>query len=112
MLEQAVITGIAHDTSQVKVTLRGVPDAPGIAARLFGALAAESVNVDIIIQNVSEDGATDISFTCPKSDFDRMKVLMEGIFQALGAREYIVDDKVAMVSMVGTGMKTSPGVAA
>lgn len=112
MLEQAVITGIAHDTSQVKVTLRGVPDAPGIAARLFGALAEESVNVDIIIQNVSEDGFTDISFTCPKSDFDRMKVLMEGIFQALGAREYIVDDKVAMVSMVGTGMKTSPGVAA
>ena len=112
MLEEAVITGIAHDTSQVKVTLRGVPDAPGIAARLFGTLAEQSVNVDIIIQNVSEDGATDISFTCPKADFDRMPVLMEGIFKELGAREYIVDDKVAMVSMVGTGMKTSPGVAA
>ena len=112
MMEEAVITGIAHDTSQVKVTLRGVPDAPGIAAKLFGALAERNVIVDIIIQNVSEDGFTDISFTCPKADFERITVIMEGVFRSLGAREYIVDDDVAMVSMVGTGMKTSPGVAA
>ena len=112
MMEEAVITGIAHDTPQVKVTLRGVPDAPGIAAKLFGALAERSVIVDIIIQNISEDGFTDISFTCPKADFERTTAIMEGVFRALGAREYIVDDNVAMVSMVGTGMKTSPGVAA
>ena len=112
MLEEAVITGIAHDTSQVKVTLRGVPDAPGIAAKVFGALAERGVNVDIIIQNVSEDGFTDISFTCPKADYDRATAIMEGVFRAIGAREFVVDDNVAMVSMVGTGMKTSPGVAA
>ena len=112
MMEEAVITGIAHDVSQVKVTLRGVPDAPGIAAKLFGALAERSVIVDIIIQNVSEDGFTDISFTCPKADFERIGVIMEGVFRDLGAREYVVDDTIAMVSMVGTGMKTSPGVAA
>ena len=112
MMEEAVITGIAHDVSQVKVTLRGVPDAPGIAAKLFGALAERSVIVDIIIQNVSEDGFTDISFTCPKADFERITAIMEGVFRDLGAREYVVDDSIAMVSMVGTGMKTSPGVAA
>ena len=112
MMEEAVITGIAHDVSQVKVTLRGVPDAPGVAAKVFGALAERSVIVDIIIQNVSEDGFTDISFTCPKADFERTKAIMEGIFQGLGAREYVVDDNIAMVSMVGTGMKTTPGVAA
>ncbi len=112
MMEEAVITGIAHDTSQVKVTLRGVPDAPGIAATIFGSLADRSVIVDIIIQNVSEDGFTDVSFTCPKADFDRATAIIEEVSAEIGARDFLVDDTVAMVSLVGTGMKTSPGVAA
>ncbi len=112
MMEEAVITGIAHDTSQVKVTLRGVPDAPGIAAKIFGTLAERSIIVDIIIQNVSEDGCTDISFTCPKADYERATAIMEEVFSQTGAREYFVDNNIAMVSLVGTGMKTTPGVAA
>ncbi len=72
-MEEAVITGIAHDTSEVKVTIRRVPDNTGIAARVFSALAADMVSVDMIIQNISEDGFTDISFTCPGSDLDRAK---------------------------------------
>ena len=79
---------------------------------IFTALAERGVNVDIIIQNVSEDGFTDISFTCPKADYDRATAIMEAVFRSIGAREFIVDDNVAMISMVGTGMKTSPGVAA
>ena len=97
-MEEAVITGIASDTSEVKVTIRQVPDAPNVAARVFGALAAANVNLDMIIQNVSEAGFTD-------------KETMERIVPEIGAREFIVDEDIAKVSLVGTGMKSSPGVA-
>ena len=78
-MEEAVITGIASDTSEVKVTIRQVPDAPNVAARVFGALAAANVNLDMIIQNVSEAGFTDISFTTPGADLPRAKETMERI---------------------------------
>ncbi len=111
-MEEAVITGIAHDTSEVKVTIRRVPDNTGIAARVFSALAADMVSVDMIIQNISEDGFTDISFTCPGSDLDRAKETLDRILPEIDAREYVVDESIAKVSLVGTGMKSSPGVAA
>ena len=111
MMEEAVITGIASDTSEVKVTIRQVPDAPNVAARVFGALAAANVNLDMIIQNVSEAGFTDISFTTPGADLPRAKETMERIVPEIGAREFIVDEDIAKVSLVGTGMKSSPGVA-
>ena len=111
-MEEAVITGIASDTSEVKVTIRQVPDAPNVAARVFGALAAANVNLDMIIQNVSEAGFTDISFTTPGADLPRAKETMERIVPEIGAREFIVDEDIAKVSLVGTGMKSSPGVAA
>ena len=110
-MEEAVITGIASDTSEVKVTIRQVPDAPNVAARVFGALAAANVNLDMIIQNVSEAGFTDISFTTPGADLPRAKETMERIVPEIGAREFIVDEDIAKVSLVGTGMKSSPGVA-
>ena len=110
-MEGAVITGIASDTSEVKVTIRQVPDAPNVAARVFGALAAANVNLDMIIQNVSEAGFTDISFTTPGADLPRAKETMERIVPEIGAREFIVDEDIAKVSLVGTGMKSSPGVA-
>ena len=112
MMEEAVITGIAHDTSEVKITIRGVPDATGVAARLFGALAANSVNTDMIIQNASEDGVTDISFTCPGADLARARETVDVVAPEIGAREVVVDEDIAKVSLVGTGMKSSPGVAA
>ncbi len=109
-MEQAVITGIAHDTSEVKVTIRDAQDRPGIAARVFSALANNNVNVDMIIQNISEDGRTDISFTCPAADLGRASGTIEGILEKVGAREYSVDENIAKVSVVGTGMKSTPGV--
>ena len=112
MMEEAVITGIAHDTSEVKVTIRGVPDMSGVAAKLFSALAGNQVSVDMIIQNVSEDGITDISFTCPGADEKRACETVERILPDVNAREYVVDEDIAKVSIVGTGMKSSPGIAA
>ncbi len=111
-MEQAVISGIAHDTSEVKVTIRDAPDESGIAARIFSALAGNNVNVDMIIQNVSEQGMTDMTFTCPGSDLDRAREVVENVIPAIGARDYVVDQNIAKVSLVGTGMKSSPGVAA
>ena len=111
-MEEAVITGIAHDTSEVKVTIRGVPDMSGVAAKLFSALASNQVGVDMIIQNVSESGITDISFTCPGGDLPRARETVERIVPTINARTYIVDEDIAKVSLVGTGMKSSPGVAA
>lgn len=111
-MEEAVITGIAHDTSEVKVTIRGVPDTTGVAAKVFSALAGNMVSVDMIIQNISQDGITDISFTCPGADLPRAKETVELILPDINAREYAVDEDIAKVSLVGTGMKSSPGVAA
>lgn len=112
MMEEAVITGIAHDTSEVKFTIRGVPDMTGVAAKVFSALASNLVSVDMIIQNISEDGFTDISFTCPGADEKRARETVERILPDISAREYVVDESIAKVSLVGTGMKSSPGVAA
>lgn len=111
-MEQAVVSGIAHDTSEVKVTIRDVQDHSGVAAQVFQALASNSVNVDMIIQNISEEGVTDITFTCPGADLPRARTVMESLLAPLGAREYAVDESIAKVSIVGTGMKSSPGVAA
>ncbi|WP_165054144.1 MULTISPECIES: aspartate kinase [unclassified Adlercreutzia] len=111
-MEEAVITGIAHDTSEVKVTIRRVPDNTGVAAKVFSALAANMVNTDMIIQNISLDGYTDISFTCPGADLKRAEETLDCIIGEIGATEYVVDEDIAKVSLVGTGMKSSPGVAA
>ncbi len=111
-MEEAVITGIAHDTSEVKITIRRVPDSTGVAAKVFSSLADNLVSVDMIIQNISEDGFTDISFTCPEGDLPRTKQTIEQVLPEIKAREYVVDENIAKVSLVGTGMKSSPGVAA
>ena len=110
-MEEAVITGIASDTSEVKVTVRGLPDAPAVAAKMFSALAANNVNLDMIIQNVAEGGVTDISFTTPGADLGRAQETLARVVPEIGGREFIVDEDIAKVSLVGTGMKSSPGVA-
>ena len=111
-MEQAIITAVTHDTSEAKVTVTGVADRPGIAAKLFRSLADNAVNVDMIVQNESHDGTTDISFTVPKSDLTVAVEVSQNVATELGAREVHADDDVARVSLIGAGMKTNPGVAA
>jgi len=111
-MEQAIISGVTHDTSEAKVTIRDVPDRPGVAAIVFSYMADANVNVDMIVQNVSEEGMTDISFTTPKEDLARAKRAADEVVTELGARLWSVDESIAKVSLVGAGMKTHPGVAA
>jgi aspartate kinase len=111
-MEQAIISGVAYDTSEAKVTIRDVPDRPGIAAQIFTRMAEANVNVDMIIQNVSEAGTTDISFTTPKADLVRARRTADAVVAELGARAWSIDESIAKVSLVGAGMKTHPGVAA
>ncbi|HLG67837.1 MAG TPA: aspartate kinase [Acidimicrobiales bacterium] len=111
-MEQAVVTAVTHDTSEAKVTVAGVPDRPGIAARLFRALADRSVNVDMIVQNTSLGGATDISFTVPKLDLETSVEVCRALRPELGAADVTSDDSVSRVSLVGAGMKSHPGVTA
>jgi aspartate kinase len=111
-MEQATISGVTHDISEAKVTIERVPDRPGIAATVFRALADESVNVDMIVQNVSTAGHTDISFTMPREDLSRAKKVMEHLVEDVEASGFTSDDAVGRVSLVGAGMKTHPGVAA
>jgi aspartate kinase len=111
-MEQAIISGVTHDTSEAKVTIEQVPDRPGVAGKVFRSLADEAVNVDMIVQNVSTDGHTDISFTIPRLDVSRAAPIMEKIVADIGARGYQTDADIARVSLVGAGMKTHPGVAA
>ena len=111
-MEEAIISGIAHDTSEAKVTIWGVPDRPGVAAALFETLAAARVNVDMIVQNVGEDASTDISFTVPQSHAEAARRATLPLVGELGAHGLGVDSDIAKVSLVGAGMKSSPGVAA
>jgi aspartate kinase len=111
-MEQAIISGVAHDESEAKITLADVPDRPGVAASIFRAIADESINVDMIVQNVSRNGTTDLSFTLPRDDVPHARTVMEKVVQEVGANGYSVDEDVAKVSLVGAGMKSHPGVAA
>jgi aspartate kinase len=111
-MEQAIISGVAADDTEAKITIEDVPDRPGVAAAIFRALADDGVNVDMIVQNVSHDGRTDVSFTAPKSDRGRLTALMDRVIEEVDAPGYVLDDDIAKVSLVGAGMKSHPGVAA
>jgi aspartate kinase len=112
MLERAIVSGVTHDVSEAKATIVSVPDSPGIAARVFRALADAGVNIDMIVQNVSANGTTDISFTLPKSDLATAKPILDRLAADIGATSVDLDDDIAKVSLVGAGMKSHPGVAA
>ncbi len=111
-MEQAIISGVTHDDSEAKVTVSGVPDRPGIAATVFRALANASVNVDMIVQNVSTQGHTDISFTVPLEDLARARSVIERLVADVEAAGFSSDENVGRVSLVGAGMRTNPGIAA
>jgi aspartate kinase len=112
LLEKAIISGVTHDTSEAKLTVLGVPDRPGVAARVFRALADSGVNIDMIVQNVSEQGLTDISFTMPKSDLAVAQPILESACSDVGAAGFTQDSEIAKVSLIGAGMRSHPGVAA
>jgi aspartate kinase len=111
-MEEAMISGVAHDSGEVKVTLQGVPDRPGVAASVFRTIADEGVPVDMIVQLSGRDGRTDISFTAPKEEVPRLGPLMDRVVKEIGAAGHELDDRVAKVSLVGAGIKSDPGVAA
>jgi len=111
-MEEAVVTAVTHDASEAKVTVRGVQDRPGVAARLFRALAQHSINVDMIVQNTSLAGTTDISFTVPRLDLATALATAEELRSELGIAEVTSDSHVGRVSLVGAGMKSHPGVTA
>ncbi|MFJ6748160.1 MULTISPECIES: aspartate kinase [unclassified Streptomyces] len=113
-MEQAIISGVAHDTSEAKVTVVGVPDKPGEAARIFRAIADSEVNIDMVVQNVSaaSTGLTDISFTLPKAEGRKAVAALEKTRAAVGFDSLRYDDQIAKISLVGAGMKTNPGVTA
>jgi aspartate kinase len=112
LLEKAIISGVTHDTTEAKIVIVDVPDRPGVAARVFRALAGAGVNVDMIVQNVSEDGATSITFTMPKSDVATADPILEEVAREIGARGVTRDPDIAKISLIGAGMKSHPGVAA
>jgi aspartate kinase len=111
-VEDPVVSMITRDVSEAKVTVTNVPDRPGIAAGIFRALADASVNVDMIVQNTSKDGLADISFTMPATDLDKARAIVTGTASEMGAGELITDTSIAKVSIIGAGMKSSPGIAA
>ena len=111
-MEEPIISGVVTDTSESKVTIVAVPDRPGISAALFEPLAEANVNVDMIVQNTSHDGTTDISFTMPKADMSTAESIVARVAAEVGAKGVDHDDKIAKLSLVGAGMKSSPGIAA
>jgi len=111
-MEDPIISGVVTDASEAKVTVLGVPDRPGISAALFEPLADANVNVDMIVQNTSTEGTTDISFTVPMADMAVAERIVGDIAAEMGAAGVTRDDAIAKVSLVGAGMKSSPGVAA
>ncbi|HXX57372.1 MAG TPA: aspartate kinase, partial [Thermodesulfovibrionales bacterium] len=112
-MEEVVVSGVAYDKDQAKITVIGVPDKPGIAAKLFKGIADAGIVVDMIVQNVSSDGkAADISFTVPKTDSKKTLKFTEEIVKELGAERVTLREDIAKVSIVGVGMRTHSGVAA
>jgi aspartate kinase len=110
-MEQVAVSGVTYDRNQAKVTINGVPDRPGVASRIFGALGAADILIDMIIQNVSHDGTTDISFTVPRPDVSRVEAAMRDLRLDDTPITAEVDDGIAKISVVGVGMRSHAGVA-
>jgi aspartate kinase len=111
IVEKEIVSGIAYSRDEAKITVRRVPDRPGIAAAIFGAMAAENVNVDMIVQNISADGTTDMTFTVGKSDLPRAQAALAAARPQIGFAEIQTDANVAKISVVGVGMRSHTGVA-
>ena len=111
-MEEAIVSAVTHDISEAKITVTKVPDKPGIAASLFRALADQSINVDMIVQNTSSEGKTDISFTVPLNDLETAESVTKSVVPEIGGVEVTSDSAIARVSIIGAGMKSHAGVTA
>ena len=111
-MEKLVVSGVTCDRNQVKVTIVGVPDKPGIAGKIFGTISDANIVVDMIIQNVSQESLTDISFTVPRADVNKTRGIMTNLIKDIGAKELAIKEDIAKVSIVGVGMRSHSGVAA
>jgi aspartate kinase len=110
-MENILISGISFDKNQAKITIAQVPDSPGVAANIFTPLGDSGIVVDMIVQNISIEGHTDITFTVPRTDFKKSIIITEEVAKKLGAKNILSDDKITKISLVGVGMKTHSGVA-
>lgn len=110
-MEKPVISGIAFTRDEAKLTLRGVPDTPGIAYKILGPIGDANIEIDMIVQNVGADGATDFTFTVHRNEMQRAKKILEQVAANLGAREVMANDKIAKIALVGVGMRSHAGVA-
>lgn len=111
-MERALISGIAFNRDEAKLTLTGVPDLPGVASKILGPIAAENIEVDMIVQNVGEQGTTDFTFTVNRNDFLRAKNVLDGLRADLGGNTTVTgDDSIVKVSIVGVGMRSHAGIA-
>ena len=111
-VEAPLVSGVAYEKNEAKITLQGIPDKPGIATKIFTPLAEANINVDMIVQNVSAEGHTDLTFTVPKSDFKKALEIVKNTAKEIEARNVIADENIAKVSVVGVGMRSHSGVAA
>jgi aspartate kinase len=111
-MENVVVSGVAYDKNQVKVTVAGVPDKPGVAAKIFGEIAENNIIVDMIIQNIGEGGLTDMSFTVPKTDSKKIMEVMKKVVSEIGAKGSSYKEEIAKISIIGVGMRSHSGVAA
>ncbi|MGH3958220.1 aspartate kinase [Mycobacterium sp.] len=113
-MEDPILTGVAHDRSEAKVTIVGIPDIPGYAAKIFRAVADADINIDMVLQNVSkvEDGKTDITFTCPRDNGPSAVEKLESLKEEIGFSQVLYDDHIGKVSLIGAGMRSHPGVTA
>jgi aspartate kinase len=110
-MEQALISGIAFNRDEAKLTILGVPDHPGIASQILGPIAAENIEVDMIIQNTGHDSTTDFTFTVHRNDYQAALAILKKTAGELGAREVNGDEKIAKISVVGVGMRSHAGIA-
>jgi len=110
-MEKAIISGIAFNKDEAQLTIRGVPDRPGIASLILGPIAKLNIDVDMIVQNVGEDGLANFTFTVPRNDYDNAKKSLIESSENLNAKKVEGNDQIVKISMVGVGMRTHPGIA-
>lgn len=110
-MEKVVVSGVTYDKNEAKVSILSVPDKPGVASKIFGPIAESNINVDMIIQNISTDGHTDLTFTVPRTELSQALDIVRPIGKEIGARDIVTDDSVAKVSIVGMGMRSHSGIA-
>lgn len=111
-MEEVLVSAVTYDKNQARITFIDVPDRPGIAASIFRPIADANINVDMIVQNVSHEGLTDLSFTVARTDLPKAVQVVEEVVKEIGAKGYTTEDRIAKVSIIGVGMRSHPGVAA